>query len=342
MPPSSFAPPPETPHRRRGVEWALAALGLCLCAALAIGGVIGAATWRYRTPGPLLAARAVVIPAGTTTEVANALAKAGVIRAPRLFALAALATSRAGPLHAAELQFPAHASFATVLAILRTAPPVEHRVTIPEGLTAQQITALLEHAPALTGPARLPAEGWVLPNTYDYLYGTPRSAIIARAHAALTHILATLWAARAPDLPLSTPVQALTLASIVERETALPGERPRIAAVFENRLRLGMKLQADPTAIYAASKGAGTLPHPLTQADLATDSPYNTYRITGLPPGPIDAPGTAAITATLHPTQSPDLYFVADGLGGHAFSRTLAGQNHNITLWQERIHSDPP
>jgi UPF0755 protein len=320
----------------------LAALGVCLCLGLAIGGVIGAAAWRYRAPGPLPTARAVVVPAGTTTEVADALVKAGVIRAPRLFALTALATRRAGPLHAAELQFPAHASFATVLAILRTAPPVEHRLTIPEGLTAQQITALLEHAPALTGPADLPAEGWILPNTYDYLYGTLRAAIIARAHAAFVHTLATLWADRAPDLPLSTPAQALTLASIVERETALPSERPRVAAVFENRLRLGMKLQADPTAIYAASNGAGTLPHPLTEADLATDSPYNTYRTTGLPPGPIDAPGIAAITATLHPTQSPDLYFVADGLGGHAFSRTLAGQNHNITLWQERIHSDPP
>ena len=157
MPPSSSAPPPET--RRRGAEWALAALGLCLCAALAIGGTIGAAAWRYRAPGPLPAARAVVIPAGTTTAVAHALAKAGVIRAPRLFALAALATSHSGPLHAAELQFPAHASFATVLAILRTAPPVEHRLTIPEGLTAQQITALLSLAPALTGPAHLPAEG---------------------------------------------------------------------------------------------------------------------------------------------------------------------------------------
>jgi UPF0755 protein len=338
MPPSSSAPPPDPPagppHRRRRAVWASLLLALLL-ATLAAG-----ALRLYRSPGPLRSPRDVVIPAGTTAEVADTLAAAGVVRAPRLFVLAALATTRAGPLHAAELRFPAHASFATVLAVLRTAPPVEHRVTIPEGLTAQQIAALLARAPALTGPADLPAEGWILPSTYDYLYGTKRAAIIARAHAALLHTLGMLWDARAADLPLRTRAEALTLASIVERETAIPAERPRVAAVFLNRLRLGMKLQADPTVIYAASNGAGTLPHKLTTADLAIDSPYNTYHVAGLPPGPIDAPGTAAITAVLHPAPSTDLYFVADGMGGHAFARTLAGQEHNIIRWQRLVHAE--
>ncbi len=318
-----------------------ASLLLAVILAVILAALAAGALRLYRSPGPLPAARAVVIPAGTTETVAHALADAGVIRAPRLFVLAALATARAGPLHAAELRFPAHASFAAVLAVLRTAPPVEHRVTIPEGLTARQIAALLARAPALTGPAELPAEGWVLPATYDYLYATPRAAIIARAHAALVDRLAALWDGRSPDLPLATPAEALTLASIVERETAIPAERPRIAAVFLNRLRLGMKLQADPTVIYAASNGWGTLPHPLTQADLATPSPYNTYRAAGLPPGPIDAPGTAAIIAVLHPVPSTDLYFVADGTGGHAFARTLAGQEHNILRWQRLVHGQP-
>ena len=338
MLPSSSAPPPESAaggrRSRRWIRWCVPPLAFAIGLALAGAGAI----WRYRAPGPLPAARAVVVSRGDTAEVARALAEAGVIRAPRLFVLAALATSRAGPLHAAELLFPAHASFAEVLAVLRTSSPVEHRVVIPEGLTKQEITALLLRAPALVGPVRLPAEGWILPATYDYLYGTTREAIIARAHAALERKLAALWAIRAADLPLKTPEQALTLASIVERETAIPAERPRVAAVFLNRLKLGMKLQADPTVIYAASDGSGELSRPLTPVDLTIASPYNTYRVAGLPPGPIDAPGVAALTAVLHPASSADLYFVADGTGGHAFARTLAGQEHNILLWQERIH----
>ena len=311
-----------------------------LLALLLVGAACGFAFWRYRAPGPLPEARAVVIPAGTTLEVARVLADEGVIRAPRLFVLAALATVREGPLHAAELRFPAHASFATVLAVLRTAPPVEHRITIPEGLAAKEIEALLARAPALKGPAKLPEEGWVLPATYDYLYGTTRASIIARAHAALLRTLAALWDERDAHLPLATEEDALTLASIVERETAIPSERPRIASVFLNRLKLGMRLQADPTVIYAASDGAGTLSRPLRPADLAIASPYNTYRVAGLPPGPIDAPGIAAITAVLHPVPSSDLYFVADGLGGHAFARTLSGQEHNIAVWQRRVRNE--
>lgn len=326
--------------RKRTRRWWLAIL-VPLSAAVLIAAAFVASVRRYEAPGPLAKQEAVIVPVGSTATVARHLAQAGVIREPDLFVLAALATSAAGPLHAAELLFPARASFAEVLSILRTARPVEHRLVIPEGLTAKEITALIMQAPALVGPAEIPSEGYVLPATYDYVFGMKRSAIIAEAHAALEKRLAELWKKRAPNLPFADPGQALTLASIVERETAVAAERPRIAGVFINRLRRGMKLQSDPTVIYAASDGEGTLGRPLTPEDLAIDSPYNTYVVLGLPPGPIDAPGVASIEAVLHPVASPDLYFVANGLGGHAFARTLEGQDRNIRSWEQRLHHVP-
>lgn len=343
MPRSSSVPPPDgtdggreaAPPKASG-RW-LRYLLASLCTGFLIAAAFGAAMWRFEAPGPLREAKAVVIPVGSTAMLARDLSRAGVIDAPRLFTLAALATSAAGPLHAAELLFPAHASLADVLSVLRTAPPVEHRLVIPEGLTAKEITALMLAAPGLIGPVDLPGEGYMLPATYDYLYGTRRNRIVQEAHRALERRLAKLWAKRAPDLPFTDPRQALTLASIVERETAVPAERPRIAAVFINRLRLGMKLQSDPTVIYAASDGEGVLPRPLSVHDLAIKSPYNTYVVAGLPPGPIDAPGIASIEAVLHPMASPDLYFVADGHGGHAFARTLTGQIHNIHVWEQHL-----
>jgi UPF0755 protein len=207
---------------------------------------------------------------------------------------------------------------------------VQHHLTIPEGLTAPRIIALLAHADALTGPDVPIAEGSLLPQTYSYVWGTPRAAIAARAAAAQDRALEQAWAHRAPDLPLATPREALILASIVERETALPAERPLVAAVFLNRLRDGMRLQSDPTVVYAASGGMGTLDHALTRADLDAVDAYNTYRFGGLPPGPICSPGLASLQAVLHPADSDALYFVADGTGGHAFARTLAEHNRNV------------
>jgi len=267
-------------------------------------------------------------------QVAQTLQEENVIAAPLAFRLAALATVRDGPLHAAELAFPAHASLREVLAILRTARPVEHRLTIPEGLTARQITALLDHADALSGAATLSDEGTILPDAYSYEYGATRAALLARAEAAQTKALESAWADRAPGLPLASPRAALILASIVERETAKPDERAHVAAVFLNRLRLGMRLQADSTVVYAASGGLGTLDHPLTRSELAQDDPANTYRNTGLPPRPICAPGLASLRAVLHPASSDDLYFVADGSGGHVFAATLAEHETNVKRWR--------
>jgi UPF0755 protein len=281
-------------------------------------------------PGPLPAARNVVVPHGDTAQVADSLASQHVIAHPWALRLVALLTRDDGPLHAGEFAFPAHVALRDVLTILRTAHTVEHRLTIPEGLTAQRIALLFRAADAAVGDTPAIAEGSVLPQTYLYPRGTARAALLARADAALAQALEAAWAQRQPDTALPTPRAALILASIVERETARPDERPHIAAVFLNRLRAGMKLQSDPTVIYAASDGAGVLAHPLSRAELAIDSPFNTYLFAGLPPAPICAPGIEAILAVLHPMVSDDLYFVADGSGGHAFAHGLAEHLRNV------------
>jgi UPF0755 protein len=180
----------------------------------------------------------------------------------------------------------------------------------------------------------VPAEGGVLPETYAYQWGEDRAALLRRAEAAMARALAEEWAGRAADLPLASPREALVLASIVERETGLPEERPRVAAVFLNRLRRGMPLQSDPTVAYAAAEG-GVLDRPLTRADLDRDHPFNTYRTRGLPPAPIAAPGVASLRAVTRPAPTEDLYFVADGSGGHAFARTLEEHNRNVARWRE-------
>lgn len=274
-------------------------------------------------------------------QLAAVLMLDGVVDQPRLFRAAAWLSRGEGPLHAAEFAFPAHASIRQVLTILRTAQPVEHHLTIPEGLTAQQIAAVLEHADAMTGAAPAIAEGSVLPQTYDYVYGADRAGVVARAQAAMKKDLAAAWADRAPGLPLSNPRDALTLASIVERETAKPEERPHIAAVYLNRLRQGMRLQADPTVVYLASNGSGVLGHPLTRAELGREDPFNTYRTLGLPPAPICSPSLDSLRAVLHPAASDDLFFVADGTGGHVFSRTYEAHETAVARWRILIPVAP-
>jgi UPF0755 protein len=311
-----------------------AALALLLMITAA-GGIAGYIAWRrVVSPGPLANARDVVIPRGAPADVGETLRNEGVIDMPMLFVAAAEITRGEGGLHAGELAFPAHASLREVLTILRTARPVQHRLTIPEGLTAAQIARIVDRAEAATGETPVPAEGRTLPETYAYERGATRAALMARAEAAMEKALSQTWAARDPGSPLTDPRQMLTLASIVERETARPEERPHVAGVFLNRLRLGMKLQSDPTVIYGASGGAGALDHPLTRRELDTDNPYNTYRIAGLPPGPIASPGRAALEAVAHPAVTDDLYFVADGTGGHVFSRTVEEHNRNVARWR--------
>jgi UPF0755 protein len=323
------------------MRWlALLALSLIL-----LGGA--AAGWlylQYDAPGPLPEAKAVVIPRGGLDEVASGLANDDVIQQKLLFRGFALLTARRGPLHAAELLFPAHASIHTVLTILRTGRPIQHRVTIPEGLTAAQVATLVENADALTGDAPVPAEGSILPNTYDYERGTTRAALLERARQAMTRLLQADWLDRAPNLPLATAEQALVLASIVEKETAKPSERPLIAGVYLNRMRLGMKLQSDPTVVYASSGGLGSLGHPITRSELDHVDPYNTYVVTGLPPAPICMPGAAALRAATQPAETDALYFVADGTGGHVFATTEADHLRNVAHWRdiERARAQVP
>lgn len=305
-----------------------------LLAVLAAAGALAVARARYERPGPLAAARAVVVPHGTPAQLGAALLAAGVIDDARAFRLAVLATRATGALHAAELAFPAHASLQAVLSVLRTGRPVQHRLTIPEGLTAAQVALLLDRAPALAGETPVPAEGALLAETYAFEFGTTRMALAERAAAAMAGALAQAWQQREAGLPLAGPQELLILASIVERETARPEERPLVAAVYLNRLRLGMRLQADPTVAYAASGGTGVLERKLSRADLDWPTPYNTYRVAGLPPGPIALPGLASLRAVAHPAHTDILFFVMDSRGGHAFARTEDEHNRNVARWR--------
>jgi UPF0755 protein len=312
-----------------------ALLGTLLTLVVLIGGSAFYLYHSYQQPGPLQAAQSIIVPRGGIGEVADSLAREGVIAGPVAFQAAALATSGDGALHAGELEFPAGVSLREVLHILRTAKPIQHLVTIPEGLTAIQVAALLERTPLLEGTAAVPPEGSLLPETYAFDRNTTRAVLMERATKAMARALDRAWAARSPTLPLDSPQDALILASIVERETAKPEERPRIAAVFLNRLRQGMKLQSDATVVYGASGGAGALDHGLTRAELDRDDPYNTYRIPGLPPGPIAMPGAASLRAVTQPMQSNELFFVADGTGGHVFARTQDEHVRNVAHWRE-------
>ena len=318
---------------------------LILCALLAV--IAGASVFvAYRTfdaAGPLESDAAIVVPRGATRDIARVLQSKGVIDTAWYLEAAALLTRGEGSLHAGELEFPANASLREVLDILRNGKAIQHKLTVAEGLTAHAVADALAQQAALTGETPPIPEGSILPETYVFERGAPRATLLVRMTKAMDRALQQAWATRGPDLPLETPLQALILASIVERETAKPEERPVVAAVFLNRLRRGMKLQSDPTVVYGASNGVGTLDHGLTRAELDTPSPYNTYRIAGLPPGPICMPGAASIQAVTHPADRADLFFVADGAGGHAFARTEQEHQRNVARWRavERARSAP-
>jgi UPF0755 protein len=299
-----------------------------------VGIAVAAALYTYRAPGPLAAPTQIVVPRGGLSATAEALEREGVVQSARAFALAAWVTRDEGPIRSAEFTIPAGSSLAEVLAILRDGRPVQRRLTIPEGLMARQIAALIERTDALAGEMPTISEGAVLPETYAFAYGDQRAALVRRAEEAMTRALAEIWAARAEGLPLSTPREMLVLASIVERETGKPEERARVAGVFINRLRRGMALQSDPTVAYAAADGA-VLDRPLTRADLERDHPFNTYRNRGLPPGPVASPGRDSLRAVVQPEAHDFLYFVADGSGGHAFARTLEEHNRNVARWRD-------
>jgi UPF0755 protein len=314
------------------------AAALVVLAALAAG---AAAYWfqaNFNGNGPLTEEKTLVIPKGSgVAAIADLLAAEGIIREPLVFKAGVRLFADNQPLQAGEFSFPAHVSPRGAMQVLIEGKSVLHRLTIAEGLTVAEIFAVLEASPLLEGSLpSLPPEGSLLPETYFFVRGDQRSAMVERMQANMQAKLAELWEQRDPALKtISSPEEAVILASIVEKETGVKAERARVAAVFHNRLRIGMPLQSDPTAIYGITEGRQALGRELTLADLRLDNAYNTYVIPGLPPGPIANPGVAALHAVLNPITSKELYFVADGSGGHAFAETLEGHNRNVAKWRK-------
>ncbi len=292
---------------------------------------------RFKSAGTLGAETSIVLPRGAGVQsIAAQLRDAGVISGAFWFRLGFYVYGRDQTLKAGEYVIPAHSSPYQVMQKMIAGETVVRRLTIPEGLTSAQVTALVNSAEGLTGTIEtIPAEGTLLPETYHYSWGDGRAEIVARMEAAFGRALASLWDGRADDHPLVSKSEVVVLASIVEKETSVPEERAHIAGVFFNRLGRGMRLQSDPTVIYALTNGLGPLDRPLTQADLKVASPFNTYQVTGLPPGPIANPGRDALAAVIAPLVTKDLYFVANGQGGHAFAETLRGHNRNVAAWRK-------
>ncbi len=304
--------------------------------------IFGALVWEranFVAPGPAAAKgeeTVVLVPPGEgVAAIADELAKAHVIDNAELFKWGVRFRRIAGRLKAGEYAIPSRASMADVAAILIAGKSIEHKLTVAEGLTSQMAYDLVKADPVPTGDAGpVPLEGTLLPETYLFTRGATRAELIARMMKAEDDLLVNLWAGRDKDLPLKTPFDAVILASIVEKETAIPAERRHIAAVFENRLKLGMKLQSDPTIIYGLTRGY-PLGRGIRQSEIAKPTAYNTYIIAGLPPGPICNPGRDSLYAVLHPEISNDLYFVADGGGGHVFAATIAEHQKNVTRWRK-------
>jgi UPF0755 protein len=247
--------------------------------------------------------------------------------------VAAELTGAAHGLQAGEYAFPSRASMAAIMFDIRHGRVVRHFVTIPEGYTSAQAVEVLAQANELSGSVATPPEGSLLPETYEVVRGDSRAQVVGRMRGARDALLSRLWAGRAAGLPYRSPEEAVILASVVEKETALANERPRVAAVFLNRLAKGMDLASDPTVAYGLTGGA-PLGHGLRASELARRTPYNTYIVTGLPPTPIANPGRAALEAAFHPATGEDLYFVADGTGGHAFSATFEQHRKNVAHWR--------
>ncbi|MBS0360471.1 MAG: endolytic transglycosylase MltG [Proteobacteria bacterium] len=293
--------------------------------------------WSYAGPGPAAKdgqATDVILPKGAhVAQIGGALERAGVIRSRLIFELAAKFSGASRRLKAGEYEFKSGEALSQILSDLANGRVVRRFVSAPEGWTSQMVIDAVNATPLLTGSVETPPEGSILPDSYQYQRGDDRAALVQKMRYARDKLLAQLWAARAPGLPLKTPEEAVTLASIVEKETGVPSERPRIAAVFENRLRAGMKLESDPTIIYGVSRGR-PLGRGILKSEVEAATPYNTYRIVGLPPTPIANPGRAALEAVLNPPKSDEMFFVANGTGGHVFASTFAEHQANVAKWR--------
>ena len=283
-----------------------------------------------------LPANVLITPGLGVTAIAHRLKDEGLIDDTLVFRIWARYTNAHTKLRAGEFAIPPNSSIADVLNILESGKTVVRKLTIAEGLTVTEALLIVQDAEGLKGDITLiPEEGWVLPETYHYSWGDTRDALIARMGDDMGEALALLWDERPDDFILKDIKSVLVLASIVEKETGVAAERPMIAGVFLNRLKKGMRLQSDPTVVYALTDGGGALGRALTRQDWKVDSPYNTYKIKGLPPAPIANPGRASLEAVIHPAQTDALYFVADGTGGHVFAKTLREHNRNVAKWRK-------
>lgn len=287
--------------------------------------------WTAR--GPATEPAEVVIPQGSSlSKAARVLEEAGALRSADQFLTFARVLGSGASIRAGEYEIPARASPSEVLALLQSGRTLQRFVAIPEGTPSILVYERLMREPRLSGPVDMPAEGSVLPDSYSFQRGETRAAVLARMQKAMDETLAKLWAARKPGIAVSSPREAVILASVVEKETGVPSERRTVAGVYSNRLRQGIPLQADPTVIYPVTKGK-PLGRRILRSELNANNGYNTYAMAGLPAGPIANPGREALAATLDPAPTRALYFVAKGDGGHIFAETLAEHNANVQRW---------
>jgi UPF0755 protein len=333
--PEQVPPPPKRSERARNPFVVVGNAIITIVLLLLIGTGTGYYYGRQvlENPGPLKEDKVVNIPARAgKRDIADVLQREGVIDVnPWLFIGGVFAMKASSDLKPGEYSFQKNASLRDVIATIVEGKVVQHAVTIPEGLTSEQIVAKLSDNDMFTGSVReIPREGTLLPETYKFPRGTTREQVIQRMQQAQKRVLAEIWERRSPDVPIKSPEQLVTLASIVEKETGKADERSRVAAVFANRLRQKIKLQSDPTIIYGLVGGKGTLGRPIKRSEIAQPSPYNTYVIDGLPPGPISNPGRASLEATANPARTRDLFFVADGTGGHSFTETYDQHQKNV------------
>ena len=315
---------------------------LLVLIAVVAGGGIYFGKQRFDAPGPLVADKIVNIPRGLGTyDISALLEREGVIDQPWVFIGGVWVLKARGGLKYGEYQFSKHASLADVVDTMFESRVVQHSLTVAEGLTSEQIVAKLLENDVLEGQIKdIPREGTLLPETYRFTRGMTREQILQRMQRDEQRVLAEIWEHRISDLPLKTPEQLITLASIVEKETGRPDERSRVASVFVNRLKNKMRLQSDPTIIYGLVGGKGSLGRPIMKSEIEQRTSYNTYVIDGLPPGPIANPGRASLEAVANPARTKDLYFVADGTGGHVFSETYEQHQKNVARLRALEHSD--
>src|ERR1700752_2375304 len=333
--PEQVPPPPKRSERARNpfVIVGNAIITIVLVLMIGSGGAYIYGKQKIEAPGPLPEDKVLNIPARAgMTDIADVLQREGVIDNNRWAFIGAVFALRArSELKPGEYAFQKNASLHDVIATIVEGKVVQHAVTIPEGLTSEQIVGRLSDNDIFAGSVReIPREGTLLPEPYKFPRGTTREQVIQRMQQTQKRVLAEIWERRSSDIPIKSPEQLVTLASIVEKETGRADERSRVAAVFTNRLRQKIKLQSDPTIIYGMVGGKGTLGRPIKRSEITQPSPYNTYVIDGLPPGPISNPGRASLEAAANPARTRDLYFVADGTGGHAFTETYDQHQKNV------------